>query len=699
MKNISIILILTLFPFMKANAITEDQAIFLTQNFLQERKIDVENHLFYISIQEIVKKEDEVIFYIMNLGDKDGFVIVSASEYAPPIIGFSFNNGFQWHPAIQYYIDSYSDFILFQKKSKTKPDSSITIQWKYFSQQDFVPKSIVLSEVKPLITSNWNQDKYYNTYCPWDRNACNSCDGRVYNGCVALATAQLMNYYRHPEIGRLAVSYKPNNYPQQVVTFSQHTYHWDAMSDRATNYTNEIAKLAYHIGVAVRMGYGPFGSGAHTQNAAIALRENFFYTDFQAWPGSDINIIKSELDQLQPLLMSGDDGNSGHAYLLDGYLETIIDDEPDFLFHFNWGWGGVADGYFSLRNHPFANNADVFIGIKPATNYPMQCQQLKRQTAFEGYITNGSTNQPYESNPDCSWIIAAPGAKQYNFSFSRLDTKEDVDVVTIYNGSSKSSGVAASFSGQTLPTQSTYIFADSVLITFTSNDPSVENTNHLGFLMNYVADKPKQKCDGINYLTNTSGYITDGTTNDEIYSPWTSCTWNINPNKGTSFFGLFHEFDLRLGDFVDIYDATKSPPYFWKRFDIYTPPTVGEVISIPFSKIQIKFITDNFEEGNGFKFQYFTLLGVDDNSLINNLSIFPNPANEVINLAFSSEWTNQSITCRLVDVMGKEVYAENIDYYDDVYATQIPVAHLAKGFYLLQLVTKSGISTSKIIIN
>jgi hypothetical protein len=445
--------------------------------------------------------------------------------------------------------------------------------------------------------------------------------------------------------------------------------------------------------------YSPYGSGAYTQDVVKALEENFFYTKGEAASAYDPLPLKEQIDLLQPILMSGSSEYGGHAYLVDGYREMIIDDKPEILFHFNWGWGGSSDGYFTLIYQPFGDGAMAYIDIVPATDYPAQCQQYKRQTAFEGYVTNGSTNQPYQSNPDCSWVIAAPGAKRYSFSFSRLDTQEDIDEVTIYNGSSRASGVAAAFSGTELPAQSVDVAADSVLITFTSKLPTKENDTHLGFLLKYVADKPQQKCDAVTYLTAPSGYITDGTLPEENYTPWVSCTWNITSNSGPGFFGLFHEFNLELGDFVDIYDATKSIPYFWRRFDRYTPPTVGEVINIPFPKIQVKFITDNFEEGPGFKFQYFSILGVNDNSLLDNLLIFPNPVSDFINLSFSSEWTNQTITCRIVDLAGKEVYTTPIEYTGDIYTTQIPVAHLSKGFYFLQLVTTTGKTTTKIIIN
>lgn len=698
MKKILLLLATSLF-ITNTIAISEEQAFLVTQNFLKERNIADNSSLYRISLQEAVREDGTNMFYIMDLGNKEGFVIVSASQYVSPIIGYSFDSEFQWQPAIQFYLDSFTKTILLEENSKNEPDTHISKQWNRYLQEHFATNVVVLNEVPPLITSRWNQDKFYNTYCPWDKNAGANYDHRVPNGCVALAAAQIMNYYRHPETGQKGVSYKPGNYPPQTVSFAQHTYHWDAMCDKATNYTNEIAKLAYHVGVSCNMGYGPGGSGAYTINVAKAMEENFYYTPAYNWHAYDEKRLQREIDLLQPILMSGNDGNSGHAFVVDGYIETYDEGEKVIKFHFNWGWGGYADAYFTLRNHYFCYNAEVFLELTPAHNYPVQCQQNKRQTAFEGYITNGSTNKPYQSNPDCSWIIAAQGATQYSFAFSRLDTKEDVDMVTIYKGATKSSGIAATFSGNTTPNHPVIVVADSVLITFTSKNPAFENKAHRGFLINYVADKPKQKCNATTNILAPSGYITDGTSPGENYTPWTSCTWNINPNVGTGFFGLFHEFDLKLGDFVDVYDATKSPPHLWRRFDRYFPPTIGEVISIPFPRIQVRFITDNFDEGNGFKFQYFTLLSVDDNSLLENLSIYPNPTSDFIFIAFSSKLINQPVACRLVDLAGKEVYSTIIDYAGDIFTVQIPVAHIAKGFYLIHLVTTTGIATSKIIIN
>jgi hypothetical protein len=217
--------------------------------------------------------------------------------------------------------------------------------------------------------------------------------------------------------------------------------------------------------------------------------------------------------------------------------------------------------------------------------------------------------------------------------------------------------------------------------------------------MNYTTNKPQQRCDVTTNLTAPTGYISDGTLSGEDYMPWTSCTWNIAPNYNTGFFGLFHDFDLRLGDFVDFYDATTSPPTFMIRYDRNYPPTIGEVFSLPKPKILIKFITDNYDQGKGFKLQYFSTVGINNHSLLNDLAVFPNPATDFINLLFSSQLTNQPINCTIVDVAGKEIYSTIIDYQGDTNFTQIPVAHLSNGIYFLQLTTTTGKVISKIIKN
>ena len=54
-----------------------------------------------------------------------------------------------------------------------------------------------------------------------------------------------------------------------------------------------------------------------------------------------LQLIKTELNADRPVIITGYNSESGHAFVCDGY------DTDDFL-HINWGWGGYQDGYFQI---------------------------------------------------------------------------------------------------------------------------------------------------------------------------------------------------------------------------------------------------------------------------------------------------------------------------------------------------------------
>jgi hypothetical protein len=70
-------------------------------------------------------------------------------------------------------------------------------------------------------------------------------------------------------------------------------------------------------------------------------------------------MIKDEIDASRPILYRGANwwNTIGHAFVCDGYQGTNY-------FHFNWGWGGYADGYFYTNNlNPGGNNFNNSQGV------------------------------------------------------------------------------------------------------------------------------------------------------------------------------------------------------------------------------------------------------------------------------------------------------------------------------------------------
>ena len=102
-------------------------------------------------------------------------------------------------------------------------------------------------------------------------------------------------------------------------------------------------------GVAVNMNYSSDGSGSSNITAGGALIDYFGYNSQMnkvmkgAISDSQYkDIIQTELKAKHPILYQGQ-GSGGHSFILDGC-------DNSGHYHFNWGWGGIADGYFVLSS-------------------------------------------------------------------------------------------------------------------------------------------------------------------------------------------------------------------------------------------------------------------------------------------------------------------------------------------------------------
>lgn len=284
--------------------------------------------------------------YIYNVGDH-GFVIVSGNTVLPPVLGYSTRENF---PSLDgapdnftSWINRYGEMIDFATANGIKPEAKIQQQWDDALNGYFPTRST--TTVAPLIETHWNQDCYYNEYCPEAYNWWN-CN-HVYAGCVACAMAQVMKYWNYPETGHGSHSYIHSTYGQQSADFGATTYRWDEMPEQIYDHNDAVATLMYHCGVSVNMNYGVDGSGAMSKDVETALRSYFGYCgakyrekskyDEDTW----IAMLKAELDIAHPVYYSGSSGTAGHAFVCDGY------DSNDF-FHFNFGWSGSGDEYYSL---------------------------------------------------------------------------------------------------------------------------------------------------------------------------------------------------------------------------------------------------------------------------------------------------------------------------------------------------------------
>jgi peptidase C10-like protein len=141
----------------------------------------------------------------------------------------------------------------------------------------------------------------------------------------------------------------------RYVNFASQTYDYDIMVDNPSNTASpdvgelEVAKLCYHAGVAARMNYGYFGSGANDTTAKNALIDHFGFDPDIDLSSSISNInpndIINDLEWLRPVFISGYTavtGGGGHAWVVTGYTYASE------LFRMNFGWGGNCNDWYLI---------------------------------------------------------------------------------------------------------------------------------------------------------------------------------------------------------------------------------------------------------------------------------------------------------------------------------------------------------------
>ena len=294
-----------------------------------------------------------------------GFVIVAADDCVQPILGYSFENPFptELHPEVRYWLRGYDAQVEEAAQVGGQPHAG----WAQLLEQPVPVAPTGLGFISSLCETQWGQSDPYNQLCPWD----SSYNERAVVGCVATAMAQIMKRWNHPSCGVGQHSYEhqayftDTSYGVLSADFEHTTYLWEDMPNVAVyavdNHTAMVlSTLCYHIGVSVDMMYGPSslgGSAAYsscgywsTSCAESALRDYFKYSPdlkfLNRYEYSDsewVAMIDSNLVLGQPMYYSGSDYSGGHAFVLDGV-------NKDTMYHFNWGWNGVADGYYPMSD-------------------------------------------------------------------------------------------------------------------------------------------------------------------------------------------------------------------------------------------------------------------------------------------------------------------------------------------------------------
>ena len=281
-------------------------------------------------------------------------------------------------------------------------------------------RAIVASavSVEPLITTQWNQGAPFNQVFP----TVNGVPTVV--GCTTIATAQVLNYYRHCsdlELHGRNQAYsdlKSDYFYDYEKTFEglyyYYNYNFKPDFDEINTDSAKLSAFLFGIALAQHAYFDVDGTmtSIYCQRGALDNVFGYDYDLYQDAKTMEDSMIAS-LQKQRPLIVSGNNAAAGHSFNIDGY--------KDGKFHINYGWGGYCDGWYQLSECLFNDN------LKAVSAYPSDGTRVKMQMIPESvrivgvdvdYDQTFSMAPPWEGTMSyCPLDVVRLEPGQYTFWF------------------------------------------------------------------------------------------------------------------------------------------------------------------------------------------------------------------------------------------------------------------------------------------
>lgn len=308
------------------------------------------------TVDGTLRADASPLFYVYNIGEDNGFVMVSGDDQALPILAYADKGAF--------YADdmpaNLKNWLAFYEKEITY---SIANGWKASAETSEAWRKLLSGTLRRATvhqlreTALWDQDFPYNNLCPEFQYFGRTY--QAYTGCVATTMAIIMKYHEWPKRGTGTIEYTSESFGKKIELTLGDDYNWGNMVDKyvylngVQNWTDEqeyaVSKLMYHCAVVAQSDFTIEWTGAYPHLAMAGMIENFnydvgaymvyrsLYTD-EEWHA----LMQKELDEGRPIFYGGMEMlGDGHQFVLDGY-------NSDNYFHVNWGWSGWGNGFYLL---------------------------------------------------------------------------------------------------------------------------------------------------------------------------------------------------------------------------------------------------------------------------------------------------------------------------------------------------------------
>ena len=353
------------------------------QDLSVTRKAD-KNHTYSICNRGTRSNMNSItpLYYIVNYQDSLGFAIISANRNAETVLALT-ECGY-YAPETSSQIDGFNDFMNMLNTYISSVSTTELLPLMPISLAD-----TLWSIHYNLIDTQWQQTGVTGSFCP-----------NGVTGCVPLAVAEILSYYRHPTSIRLSY-YGADLTTQNLdwVDINKHVIE-SATCTATDSAHNALGRLCRQLGEMMNSNYYDDGStGTYRINVPVCFSALGYSVN--NWTDYSSNCCVAPISNNHPLIIAGaaetPDGLAGHEWIVDGFIKrTIIsrryisygtdtptwesETEETVYNHINWGWGGMNNGYFfdgifDTSNYSHLDSTDST--ISPSLNFDTNLQYLE----------------------------------------------------------------------------------------------------------------------------------------------------------------------------------------------------------------------------------------------------------------------------------------------------------------------------------
>lgn len=367
-------------------------------------------------------------YYVFSRGSNLGYVIVSGDDSTTPIIGYTDSGNFNADAlpeGLKGMLDTWAERITkLQQKNPQKMVRRAPGRAAIARRLTKASFKDGWTSVPYLMRTHWNQGYPYNIFSP------NRSDNgqKTLTGCVATAASQIIYYFRKDNPDTLLYNtptYSGNggNAPVTKSLPAGTPVRYDLMrlsGSGSKEQDTAVAVLMYAAGTSAYLMYGyqdGTATAGQTTDMGKALTSQFNLANTYCYKGNYSQqaweqLLYNSLQKLEPIFYSGvNEKQGGHAVVVDGY------DANTGLYHFNFGWGGQGDGYYTVDNttgmNGFNEYQQMLQNIHPLKqNISARLQNASLYKMVDGRISvmvyNNSTLSAQDFKLYCSYGNSRP---------------------------------------------------------------------------------------------------------------------------------------------------------------------------------------------------------------------------------------------------------------------------------------------------